>query len=66
MDIASGDIQRLELANQVRGCEDKNGYVAKKTLYDRFNLKIPVSLTGALRDVTRPKDIREAGRAIDA
>ena len=57
-------------ANQlVRSCEDKNGYTAWKKLYDRFNPKTPASLTAAWRDVIRPtkiKDMREAGKAIDA
>ena len=57
-------------ANQiVRSCDDMNGYVAWKKLYDRFNPKTPASLTAAWRDVIRPKklkDIREASKAIDA
>ena len=53
----------------VRSCEDKNGYTAWKKLYDRFNPKTPASLTAAWREVIRPKklkDMREAGKAIDA
>ena len=53
----------------VRGCIDKNGYTAWKKLYDRFNPKTPASLTAAWREVIRPKkvkDMREAGKAIDA
>ena len=53
----------------VRSCEDKNGYAAWKKLYDRFNPKTPASLTAAWREVIRPKklkDMREAGKAIDA
>ena len=57
-------------ANQiVRSCEDMNGYVAWKRLYDRYNPKTPASLTAAWREVIRPKklkDMREAGKAIDA
>ena len=57
-------------ANQiVRSCEDMNGYVAWKKLYDRYNPKTPASLTAAWREVIRPKklkDMREAGKAIDA
>ena len=52
----------------VRGCTDKNGYVAWKRLYDRFNPKTPASLTAAWREVIRPKkvkDMRDAGKAID-
>ena len=52
----------------VRGCEDKDGYVAWKRLYDRYNPKTPASLTAAWREVVRPKkmkDLREAGKAID-
>ena len=41
----------------VRSCEDKNGYVAWKKLYDRFNPKTPASLTAAWREVIRPKKI---------
>ena len=46
-----------------------NGYVAWKKLYDRYNPKTPASLTAAWREVIRPKklkDMREAGKAIDA
>ena len=53
----------------VRSCDDKNGYAAWKKLYDRFNPKTPASLTAAWREVVRPKkvkDMREAGKAIDA
>lgn len=53
----------------VRSCEDRDGYTAWKKLYDRFNPKTPASLTAAWREVVRPKkvkDLREAGRAIDA
>ena len=53
----------------VRSCEDKNGYAAWKKLYDRYNPKTPASLTAAWREVIRPKkvkDMREAGKAIDA
>ena len=57
-------------ANQlVRGVDDKNGYVAWKRLYDRYNPKTPASLTAAWREVIRPKrvkDLREASKAIDA
>ena len=53
----------------IRSCADKNGYTAWKKLYDRFNPKTPASLTAAWREVVRPKkvkDMREAGKAIDA
>ena len=57
-------------ANQViRGVTDTNGFVAWKKLCDRFNPKTPASLTAAWREVIRPKrvkDLREAGKAIDA
>lgn len=57
-------------ANQVvRSVADTNGYVAWKKLCDRFNPKTPASLTAAWREVIRPKrvkDLREAGKAIDA
>ena len=57
-------------ANQlVRSCDDKNGYTAWKKLYSRFNPKTPASLAAVLRDVIRPKkikDMREAGKAIDS
>ena len=53
----------------VRSVDDKNGYVAWKKLYDRFNPRTPASLARAWLDVITPKkvkDLREAGRAIDA
>ena len=53
----------------VRSREDKNGYVVWTQLYDRFNTKTPASLTAAWREVIRLKkikDMREAGKAIDA
>ena len=53
----------------VRSCEDRNGYAAWKKLYDRYNPKTPASLAAAWREVIRPKkvkDMREAGKAIDA
>ena len=57
-------------ANQViRGVVDHNGYVAWKRLCDRFNPCTPAFLTAAWREVIRPKkvkDLREAGRMIDA
>ena len=52
----------------VRSIEDKNGYVAWKKLYDRYNPRTPASLTQAWLEVVNPrrtKDLREAGRAID-
>ena len=53
----------------VRSCVDKNGYAAYKKLFDRYNPRTPASLTAAWREVIRPKkvkDMREAGKAIDA
>ena len=47
-------------ANQLaRSCEDKNGSVAWKKLYDRFKTKTPATLAAAWRDTISP-------RAIDA
>ena len=62
--LTKGEANKL-----VRSCEDLNGYTAWKKLYDRFNPKTPASLTAAWRDVVRPqkiKDMRQAGKAIDA
>ena len=52
----------------VRSVDDRNGFVAMKRLYDRYNPRTPASLTQAWMEVVKPKrakDIREAGRAID-
>ena len=53
----------------VRSVEDRNGYVAWKKLYERYNPRTPASLTAAWRDVIRTKkikDMREAAKAIDS
>ena len=62
--LTSGEANLL-----VRKVQDKNGYVAWKFLFDRYNAKTPASLTASWREVIRPKkikDMREAIRAIDA
>ena len=53
----------------VRSVQDRNGYVAWKKLYERYNPRTPASLTAAWRDVIRTKkikDMREAAKAIDS
>ena len=52
----------------VRNVQDRNGYVAWKRLFDRYNPRTPASLTASWREVIRPKkmkDMREATKAID-
>ena len=52
----------------VRNVQDRNGYVAWKRLFDRYNPRTPASLTASWREVIRPKkikDMREASKIID-